>query len=82
MQNDWVVQYHNRYFQLIRAKRVDIRPKMKVTVAQWLDGSIHILKGKGKTPFEEITQQVLQRARKSEWISSSQTPGGDISKVL
>ena len=40
--NDWVVRYDNRYFQL-QDEKIDIRPKTKVTVAQWLDGSIHIL---------------------------------------
>ena len=82
VQNDWVVQYSNRFFQLLRVKRVDIRPKMKVTVAEWLDGSIHILCGKKEIPYEEITQQVLQRARKSECLSSLPTFEGDTSKVL
>ena len=61
--NDWVVQYSNRYFQLLREKRVDLRPKMKVTVAEWLDRSIHILYQKKEVPYEEITHQVLHQAR-------------------
>ena len=36
VRNDWVIQYANRYFQLLKGKRIDIRPKSKVTVALWL----------------------------------------------
>jgi hypothetical protein len=31
--NDWVVQYDNRFFQLLQDKKLEIRPKTKVTVA-------------------------------------------------
>lgn len=58
--NDWVVQYDNRYFQLLQDKKVDIRPKAKVIVAEWLDGSIHILYQKKEVAYEEISHQVLQ----------------------
>jgi hypothetical protein len=61
--NDWVVQYANRYFQLLKGKRIDMRPKSKVTVAQWLDGSIHILYQKKEVPYEEVTEQLIKRAR-------------------
>jgi hypothetical protein len=42
---------------------------MKVTVAEWLDGSIHILYEKKEIAYEEITQQVLQRVRKGERLT-------------
>jgi transposase len=61
--NDFVVQYSNRYFQLLQEKRVEIRPKMKVIVAEWLDGSIHILYKKKELLYEEINYQVLKNAR-------------------
>jgi transposase len=61
--NDWVVQYANRYFQLLHDKKVAIRPKTKVTVAEWLDGSIHILHQRKEVPYEEINPQVLQKVR-------------------
>lgn len=82
VQNDWVIQYSNRFFQILQTKRLDIRPKMKVTVAEWLDGSIHILYEKKEIPYEEITQQLLQRAREGGRLDSLQTLGSDISKVL
>ena len=61
--NDWVVQYENRYFQLSQDKKLAIRPKTKVTVARWLDGSIHILHQKKEVPYEEINLHVLQKVR-------------------
>lgn len=61
--NDWVVQYENRYFQLLRDKTRAIRPKTKVILARWLDGSIHILHRKKEVPYEEINPQVLQKMR-------------------
>ncbi len=51
---DWVVQNDCRRFQITREARPRPRPGSKVTVAQWLDGSIHLLiKGK-EIPFEEL----------------------------
>jgi hypothetical protein len=67
--NDWVVQYDNRYFQLLQNKKVAIRPKTKVTVAEWLDGSIHILhelpntRRKIEVSYEELNPQILQKVR-------------------
>jgi transposase len=61
--NDWVVQYAHRYFQVLRQKKRNVQPGCKVTVAHWLDGSIHIRYQKQELAFEEITQQMLSRAR-------------------
>jgi len=61
--NDWVVRYDNRYFQLLEDRRKDIRPKTKVTVSQWLDGSVHILHQKKEVPYEEINPQELHKIR-------------------
>jgi transposase len=61
--NDWVVRNDNRFFQLLQEKKSDIRPKTKVTVAEWLDGSIHILHRGKEVPYEEINPQVLQKIR-------------------
>jgi hypothetical protein len=67
--NDWVVQYDNRYFQLLQDKKLDIRPKTKVTIAEWLDGSIHILHQRKEVPYEEINPQVLQKVRMGRRIA-------------
>ena len=51
---DWVVQNDCRRFQISREAQPRPRPGSKVIVAQWLDGSIHLLfKGK-EIPFEEL----------------------------
>jgi len=61
--NDWVVQYDNRYFQLLQDKKIDLRPKAKVIVTEWLDGTIHILYQRKEVPYEEIDPQVLKKVR-------------------
>ncbi len=54
---DWVVQNDCRRFQITREARPRPRPGAKVTVAQWLDGSVHLLvKGK-EIPFVELEPQ-------------------------
>jgi hypothetical protein len=51
---NWVVQNDYRRYQILLDARPRPRPGSKVTVAQWLDGSIHLLvKGK-EIPFEEL----------------------------
>ena len=67
--NDWVVQYDNRFFQLLQDKKLDIRPKTKVTVAEWLDGTIHILYQRKEVPYEEIDPQILKKARMGKRIA-------------
>jgi len=67
--NDWVVQYDNRYFQLLQDKKLNIRPKTKVTVAEWLDGSIHILYQRKEVPYKEISHHVLQKIRMGRRIA-------------
>jgi hypothetical protein len=44
----------------LQNKKVAIRPKTKVTVAEWLDGSIHIL---FEIPYGELNPQILQKVR-------------------
>ena len=51
---DWVVQNDCRRFQISRDARPRPRPGSKVTVAQWLDGSIHLLAKGKEIPFEEL----------------------------
>ena len=83
--NDWVVRYANRYFQLIRQKGVEVRSKMKVTVAEWLDGSIHILYKNKELLYEELSLKAFKKKHGwvNSWlITSLRTFRGDISKVV
>lgn len=62
--NDWVVRHNNRFYQLQREARRDLRVPAKVTVAEWLDGSVHILAKKKELPYTEITAQLLEQERR------------------
>jgi len=42
--HDYVVRYNNRYFQIENKQDIYVRPRDKVVVKRWLDGSIHIFK--------------------------------------
>ena len=68
--NDWVVRYANRYFQLIRQKGMEIRANMKVTVAEWLDGSTHILYKNKELLYEELSLQTLKKARMGKQLAN------------
>ena len=62
--NDWVVRHNNRWYQLDRQARRVLRLPAKVTVADWLDGSVHILAKTKELTYTEITDQVLEQARR------------------
>ena len=60
-----------------------VRPDCKVTVAEWLDGSIHILYENREIPYEEITNKVLEAAKKeSKLMIFNQYSKGDISTLV
>ena len=40
--NDWTIRYKNSFFQLLPKQPVRIRPKYRITVEIWLDGSLHL----------------------------------------
>lgn len=40
--NDWVVRHNNRHFQILKDNKILPRPKSKVLLTEWLDGTIHI----------------------------------------
>ncbi len=52
--NDWVIRNSNRFYQILRENRKLPRPGNKVTVCEWLDGSIHILYEGKELRAEEI----------------------------
>ncbi len=51
---DWVVQNDCRRFQISREARPRPRPGSQITVAQWLDGSVHLLAKDKEIPFQEL----------------------------
>ena len=63
---DWVVRNDCRRFQIPRDAKPLPRPGSKVTVARWLDGSIHLLV-KGK----EIRYQKIELVAGREEVLAS-----------
>lgn len=58
---DYVVRLDNRLFQLLKEQNTTIKPRDKVIVKTWLDGSIHIFKKDCELNFKEIENQNHQR---------------------
>ena len=54
--NDWVVRYNNRFFQVIAQSNLPPARK-RVTVAEHLDGSIHIMYRDREVIFTEINER-------------------------
>jgi hypothetical protein len=62
--NDWGVRHNNHWYQLQRETRRSPRPSVKVAVAEWLDGPVHVLAKSQELAYAEITDQVLERDRR------------------
>ena len=54
VQNDWTIQYKNEKYQLSSRQPCAIQPRKEVTVAEQLNGAIHIIYNKQKLNFKEI----------------------------
>ncbi len=52
--NDWTVQYNNRIFQIIKDNKKLPRSGDKITVAQWLDSTIHLIYKNEELKYEEL----------------------------
>lgn len=53
---DYIVRKDNRIYQLTREQKINIRPGDKVLVKTWLDGSVHVYKGKVELMFYEVDE--------------------------
>lgn len=58
--NDWTVRSHNRYFQILKAHTGVPRPGEKLTVSEWLDGSIHLLYKGRALPYKELAERPVK----------------------
>ena len=56
--NDWTVRYQNRILQLLRTGAVLPRCGEKVTLSQWLDGSLHVFYKSKEVAYEEVAAPV------------------------
>lgn len=54
LSNDWCIRYANRFFQIEKTNKPLPKPKDKIIVRIWLDGSIHLLYNAKRLAFHEI----------------------------
>jgi transposase len=80
--NDWTLQYKNRYLQILKDNKIQVRRGEKVTISQWLDDSIHLLcRGEGlkykelpSRPIKEAIQQVKTMRPGKKYIPPENHP--------
>jgi transposase len=52
--NDWTIRYNNQFFQILKLNNPLPKPKARITVRQWLDGSLHLRYNGRPLVFESI----------------------------
>lgn len=57
VQNDWTVQWRNRWFQLTEANRNQALVRQKVTVCEHLDGHVHLRFRGRDLAWEELSER-------------------------
>ena len=67
VQNDWVVRYNSRFFQIEDSRPAIVKPKDQVTVHERLNGTIFISIRSNILEFKEIKER-MQNVNKSEKI--------------
>lgn len=61
--NDWTVQYKNRYFQILKENKRLPPTREKVTVSEWLDGSIHLVYKGGELKYKPLASRPVRQAK-------------------
>lgn len=61
--NDWTVRHENRFFQIHKANQHLPKPKHRVLVRTWLDGSIHLLYHDHKLNYELLAEPPVKPAK-------------------
>ncbi len=80
--NDWTVQYKNRYFQILKENKPLPRTREKVSVSQWLDGPIHLVykglelkcKELPSRPVKEASREVSKIKLRKKYIPPADHP--------
>jgi transposase len=54
--NDWTVRHDNRFFQIHKDNKWLPKPKQKVLVRTWLDGSVHLVFKNRKLKYEQLQE--------------------------
>ena len=53
--NDYVVRCENRFFQIIKGNKVNVFPKCRIVIKEWLDKTIHLYYNGQELRYREIT---------------------------
>jgi transposase len=61
--NDWVIQHRSRFYQILRENRPLPRPKDRVVVQNWLNGSLHMYFKEKEMKIQEVV--TASRVRKA-----------------
>lgn len=56
--NDWTISYQRKIYQIARLNSPLPKPKSKITVRVWKDGSIHLLRGQQRLVFKRLEEPV------------------------
>lgn len=59
---DWTLHFHNRVLQVNADNRPLPRPKGKITIQTWLDGSLHLYHQQQQLTFRELPPQAPRQA--------------------
>lgn len=62
--NDWTVRWRNRIFQITKANKILPRARQRVTVQEWLDGSIHLVYRGKELRYRELDKKPLREKKK------------------
>ena len=66
--NDWTVRWMNRIFQITRTNKVLPRARQRVTVQEWLDGSIHLVYRGKELQYRELDKKPPREGKKEVGI--------------
>ncbi|MDD5557729.1 MAG: hypothetical protein PHN82_10865 [bacterium] len=61
--NDWTVRWNNRIFQIRKENRVLPPARKKVTVQEWLDGSMHIVYRRMEVAYTELQRMPVKTVK-------------------
>ena len=61
--NDYVVRCENRFFQIIKGNKVNVFPKCRIVIKEWLDKTIHLYYNGQELRYREITPRNAEDTR-------------------
>jgi len=64
--NDWTVRWKNRIFQIKKENRVLPPARKRVTVQEWLDGSVHLVYKGEKVAYVEIAEKPAREKKPAD----------------